>query len=494
MKGPLSEGALPGLLKDIYVGRKTGLLNFVRGWERRSVRFIGGSIVHGDTNVTGAHLGETMVLHGLLRQQDLDRASNVVTQTGKRLGLVLRELDIVDRDRLEDAVAIHVREMLLKVFAWTDGHYDFEEQDAAEFMQYDLTLKLSTGEMILEAVRSVHDLDVVRYALGDIDRILILSTDPLLRFQRINLTPVDGFVLSRVDGALTAREVLKMTFLRAEEAQRSLLGLLCTGIVEYVTRPRKEDASAEAVRREILELHAKLRALDHFKVLGLERECSEADVKAAYSRLARRYHPDVHHQPVLSDVRTEIEAVFARISAAHKVLSDPQTRAVYEGSLLVAGLGPGPEPGERAPETSAPDDPAARAARVEEALREAEQTFGEGKYWDAIRLAEEAAQLGRGRLRQQARVVLARCYLKNPNWRKRAEEELVGAIREDAENPEAYFLLGTIYKEAQLPGRAAAMFRKTLELRPRHVAAQAELDSIGAGARADDGFLKKILG
>ena len=40
----------------------------------------------------------------------------------------------------------------------------------------------------------------MRYALGDIDRVLALSSDPLLRFQKLTLSPTDGFVLSRIDG------------------------------------------------------------------------------------------------------------------------------------------------------------------------------------------------------------------------------------------------------------------------------------------------------
>ena len=64
--------------------------------------------------------------------------------------------------------------------------------------------------MILEAVHGIQDPDVIRYALGDIDRVLALSTDPLLRFQNITLTPTDGFVLSRVDGTLSAREITQL--------------------------------------------------------------------------------------------------------------------------------------------------------------------------------------------------------------------------------------------------------------------------------------------
>ena len=77
------------------------------------------------------------------------------------------------------------------------------------------------------------DPDVVRYALGDLDRVLALSSDPLLRFQKVALSPADGYVLSRVDGTLSAREVMQMIPLPVEETQKSLFGLLCTGIIEY---------------------------------------------------------------------------------------------------------------------------------------------------------------------------------------------------------------------------------------------------------------------
>ena len=187
MQGTLSEGVLPGLLRELYVGRRTGLLHFTQGQVRRSVRFRKGHLVHGDTNVKDERMGETLVHQGLLSAQDLKRATGFVLRDGKRLGAVLIEMGILDKERLEDAVALHVRELLLKVFSWTEGSYAFEEQDPSVDSDADITLKLSMGEMILEAVRRVEDSDVIRYALGDIDRVLGLASDPLLRFQRLTL-------------------------------------------------------------------------------------------------------------------------------------------------------------------------------------------------------------------------------------------------------------------------------------------------------------------
>jgi len=100
-QGTLSEGVLPGLLRELYVGRKTGLLHFTRGEERRNVCFRTGHIVRADTNVKSEWLGEILVRLGFIGQPELDRATAVVVSERKRLGTALQELGILDKDKLE---------------------------------------------------------------------------------------------------------------------------------------------------------------------------------------------------------------------------------------------------------------------------------------------------------------------------------------------------------------------------------------------------------
>ena len=240
MSGELAEGTVSQLLREIYVGRRNGQLHLVKGRERQSLRFRRGHIVNATTNVVEERLGEMLVRRGMLSPADLERSTAIVLREKKRLGLVLSELGLIDTSGLENAIALHVHEMLTKVFAWDEGSYSFEEEDDTPGAE--LTLKLTTGELILEAVQAVKDPDVVRYSLGDRDRLLRPSTDPLLRFQKLTLAPADGFVLSRVDGTTTAHEVVQMIPLPAEVVERSLLALLSTGAIEYagVRRPRQE--------------------------------------------------------------------------------------------------------------------------------------------------------------------------------------------------------------------------------------------------------------
>jgi cytochrome c-type biogenesis protein CcmH/NrfG len=79
--------------------------------------------------------------------------------------------------------------------------------------------------------------------------------------------------------------------------------------------------------------------------------------------------------------------------------------------------------------------------------------------------------------------VLARAYMKNPKWRHRAEEVLGQVVREAPDAPEPYLVLGELYRGAQLRARAAAMYRKVLQLSPRNDEALNALRAIDAEDR-----------
>jgi serine/threonine protein kinase len=220
------------LLREIYVGSKSGHLHLALAGERKSLRILRGQIVHGTSDTAGEHLGDILVRYGLLSQADLERAVVIVLRERRRLGAVLGELGLLERSRIEEAVGLHAREILFSVLGRSDVSCTFEDL-AESLIETDLVCPLSTGQLILEATRRVLDPDLVRTVLGDLGRVLTLSSDPLLRSQRITLTPADGFLLSRVDGNLTAREVIGLVPLAVEDAERSLFSLLCTGIVDY---------------------------------------------------------------------------------------------------------------------------------------------------------------------------------------------------------------------------------------------------------------------
>lgn len=64
--------------------------------------------------------------------------------------------------------------------------------------------------------------------------------------------------------------------------------------------------------------------IDYYKVLGLSKNASEADIKKAYRKLARKHHPDLNPND------KEAQQKFQRINEANEVLSDPEKRKKYD--------------------------------------------------------------------------------------------------------------------------------------------------------------------
>jgi curved DNA-binding protein len=63
---------------------------------------------------------------------------------------------------------------------------------------------------------------------------------------------------------------------------------------------------------------------DYYKILGIDRSASSKDIKAAYRKLARKHHPDLH--PNDKDAKKN----FQQINEANEVLSDPEKRKKYD--------------------------------------------------------------------------------------------------------------------------------------------------------------------
>jgi len=63
---------------------------------------------------------------------------------------------------------------------------------------------------------------------------------------------------------------------------------------------------------------------DYYKTLGVDRKASDAEIKSAYRKLARKFHPDVNPN------NKEAEAKFKQINEAYQVVSDPEKRKKYD--------------------------------------------------------------------------------------------------------------------------------------------------------------------
>jgi hypothetical protein len=394
----------------------------------------------------------------------------------------------------------------------------------------------------------------VRNTLGDLDRILRKDETAFRGLTNIDFTPADGFLAAQIDGRTSARDVFKLIPLPAESVERSLFSLLCTGVVDYqapvarvsppvrtppppaapvetlpppprpvVAKPphptagsgagrdlererQRVDATGrtiEETRRMILDAYEALDRKDFFELLDIPRTANDVQVKEAYFRLVKSFHPDTRSDPALADVEPMGEAVFLKLSEAYEKLRTRTSRQDYAASLpvrVVRSTETVPPPSQTPPgilgigeEMEAQTETAHVSWLALQSLRMAESSFRAGQFGQCIRYAEAALPNLEGHDAMRAKIVRARALAKNTKWVKEAERAIQEVVREHPNAHEAYAALGDIYRASQMTSRAVHMYRKALELDPKNHHARTALTEIEGPDPGPGGLLKKLF-
>src|SRR5205823_901022 len=95
-------------------------------------------------------------------------------------------------------------------------------------------------------------------------------------------------------------------------------------LASRATLPGRSSRDYWASHRCLLKEFCKSAVVDYYKILGVERSATAAEIKSAYRRLARQRHPDVNGGSETAARK------FALLSTAYRTLMDPQERAAFD--------------------------------------------------------------------------------------------------------------------------------------------------------------------
>lgn len=519
--GDLSQNNLAGVIRELYVNRNSGILHLSQEDIDKRIYFKKGSMIFANSDVDEDRLGEFLIRSGKIDRNTFEMTQKATQDTGKRFGKTLVEMGHMNADEMQVLVVDQIEAIIYSLFVWRSGKYRFEQHESP--VDEDIVLNLSTADIILEGNRRTKDYGAIRRALGDPHRILRHSENPLLLYQKISLTPSEGFMLSRMDSTTSVADIVAISPLGEEETLRCIYGLTLAGVLELgresqppiittateerveipkpeaapldrtaKAEPKEQGPTAEelAVRDDIVKKHAALATANYYELLGISANSGDAEVKKAYYAMAKKYHPDRHHSPHLQEVHGLLEELFVKITHAYHALSKPLDRRRYDSSLRTES--PRGEVTPRSHTTPAtPKKPAAASATLKTAeirYREGKRYFDEMKYFDAIQCFREAVRLNPSEGRYHKRLALA--LAKNPHWMKEAEEQFIIALKSDEFDTESLLGLGEIYEASGMSTRAQKMYQRAYDYDSNNKAVREKL--FGKKRGAMDG-LKDIL-
>lgn len=188
----------------------------------------------------------------------------------------------------------------------------------------------------------------------------IPRSNPRIDVKTLPLRPEEAFVLSRVDGQSSAKDIEFSTGLTAEQVDAALDRLFeLTAIsgwreVPVATNPDDEGFVAvpdldisPAEQLRIWRLWKKVDRCNHYELLGVPRSAPRDQIKAAYFEQVAAFHPDKHFGKKLGTYKERFETIFQRLTLAHDTLSRSKRREDYDATLPasteVASLFPKPK-------------------------------------------------------------------------------------------------------------------------------------------------------
>lgn len=231
LAGDIVQGIPIKLMHDLHRERRSGRLIFDDGGQRRALLFVKGDVVAAASTLAEHRLPALLLRSDLTETEVIEQAQAEALRRVSPLGALLVEKGVLESDQLEMLLRAQARLVVSDVATWEEGRYRFEDGDPPG-LEEDVSEGLSMPHLVQGAVRAIRDPDVVRFAIGDLGRVLRPCADAEAEARRL-LGPAEEALLEQIDGHTPARLAVGASGLPPEDGQRALLALLALGLAEY---------------------------------------------------------------------------------------------------------------------------------------------------------------------------------------------------------------------------------------------------------------------
>src|SRR5581483_7933048 len=370
-QGQLSATLFPKLAREIHERKLSGSLTLARGAMKGVLQFAGGGICGTASNLPQDSIPALLLAAGRINQAQAD-AIRQQTAAGKPLGEALLESGNLSREELAELRSEQLTRIIGSLYEWDQGEYQFEEGSKPEAAP-----GLPVPDLLLGGARHIRDTEKLWRLLGGQEAKIQLAPSAMERCEQFRLLPHEGYLLTRLDAPMTLADLMMISGLPEDVTLSSLYALECAELIvrdggvrapvsaataaapaivatparsepARTTPPTAEAVSAaaapvppaappspapppapakapaeEASLEEIVQMAQMIAEThDDYQILGLTPSATRAEVKQAYTKLTKKYHPDRYHRTANDGVHAALKEVIAGIRKAYERLRD----------------------------------------------------------------------------------------------------------------------------------------------------------------------------
>ena len=226
LEGSLTDFGLADILQLIYFQRKTGVLKLEGKMDKVSLLFIDGNIGGAESKRRNEdnRMGKILLKKGHIKEEDLEAALQEQRKTGARLGNILLKRELVEKEVIKDVLQGQITEMIIQLFGWKQGTYEFAAQGVA--LDKDFPFALDTQHLLMEGLRIVDEWSVIqgKITLDSLFGKRIASPE--------GLTEEEREIFNYVDGENDVSTIIDLSGQDNYEVSKTLLSLLDKGFIK----------------------------------------------------------------------------------------------------------------------------------------------------------------------------------------------------------------------------------------------------------------------
>ncbi len=476
---------VPRYLQQLRAAKATGAAVFTRDGGSRTIYYKFGEIISASSTIADDRMETCLLRAGRISPEQHDASVEIAEARKKQVAAVLVECGFLSPPDLVAAAELQVREIVQGLLSWREGRFSFDE--TAVLPDDVVSLPLDTGALLLQGVRAAEWRDV-RKALPPLDTLLRPAGEQA-GMRGLALEQDEQDVLALIDGRTTIADLCVQSGLGDFNTLRIIYVLLALHAVEEGAAPsgmRHRDTDDDtALRREqermladAVASPAKARELieqayavsgdqDHYAILGIAPDAPLADIKKAYFRLAKLYHPDRHNDPAFADLQEKLETLFVGINEAYTVLTSREKRAAYDAAPALRTKKKRDEA--RARETGSDGQQHIAATKFSEGMKQ----YQEGNFWGAEEAFRWSVRIDPRNPGYAFHLGLALSRI--PRRGREAEEWLRKAVELDPAKVDHHRELANFYRKNGLAAKALITLRDAVK---RHPDAEALRDDL----------------
>jgi curved DNA-binding protein CbpA len=453
--GNLKHFPLSDILLSLQRSEKTGFLEMKHGSIFKKICIRNGDMIFATSNQEEERLGEILVKAGRLTLEQYYHSIEAMKNTSKRQGAVLVELGYLKPQDLIWAVTHQVEEIILSLFQWAEGDFEFKETPLPSDEL--ITLKLSAANLIYRGIKRINNFVYLKNGFFPMDAVLDYSADPMDLFQDIRLEEKDKEIFSLINGSRKVQDILLFSPLDNLQTMKILYALMNARIIETKEKDQKREEIHEEILREpeeeldtafmekVDEIYSKLPTIDYYHILGITPDATPEEIKKTYFNKAKEFHPDRHFSSISDSLKNKLNAVFSHLTLAYKTLYNPKMKMEYDLKPSFKNASTGGSTVEMA------------RARFEEGKK----AFWEKSYAEAAELFAQAVYLDSSAASYHFYYGMA---LAQEKKFRESQEALNKAHKLDPLNANYMAELGHIYLELGFHARAKATFERATQL------------------------------